>query len=351
MTGTLRVGVIGASGYTGGELLRLLADHPSVEVAYATSDRLAGKRVVVANPNLRKHPRVGDLKFVPHADAAPCDVLFVCTPHGHAMDRMPQYLELAPRVIDLSADHRLANAADYPRWYGREHPHPELLRERAYGIPELHRKEIRDARLVSGAGCIATAAILALHPLLKHGLVDPQRIVVDAKIGSSAAGAEPDPSTHHPERVGVVRAYAPTGHRHVAEMEQELAFGARPRIGFTAHAVELVRGISATCHLEGTRDLDTKEVWKAYRAEYGEEPFVRIVRESSGVYRLPEPKVVAGTNFCDVGFEVAEDRRRLVVVSAIDNLVKGAAGAAVQNMNVAFGFPEEAGLAFAGLHP
>lgn len=346
----LRVGVVGATGYAGGELLRILDGHPEAEVVLATSDRFAGKTVRSVHPNLRH----ADLAFAPHVEATRTDLdaLFVAGPHGTTAPRIHEYLKTARRVFDLSADFRLRDLADHARYYdGWRNPAPELLSERAYGIAELHRDRIRSARLVSGAGCIATAAILSLWPLARSGLIDPDHVVVDAKVGSSAAGAAHGPGTHHPERAGVVRAYAPTGHRHTAEIRQETGLP----VHLSCHAVELVRGILATCHVFLKEDLDEKAIWKVYREAYGAEPFVRIVKERTGLYRYPEPKLLAGTNLFHVGFErdptPSAAGRRLVVLGALDNLVKGTAGAAVQNLNIACGLPETTGLEFQGLHP
>jgi N-acetyl-gamma-glutamyl-phosphate/LysW-gamma-L-alpha-aminoadipyl-6-phosphate reductase len=342
----LRVGLVGASGYGGGELLRLLAAHPRASVAFATSDRFAGKPLRVAHPNLRHL----DLAFQPHraAEEQEVDALFVAGPHGTSAPRMRTYLKLARRVFDLSADFRLQDPTQYPRFYdGWQHPCPELLRERAYGVAELHRERIRSAPLVAGAGCVATASILALWPLASRGLLE-DRVVVDAKVGSSAAGAGASMASHHPERRDCLRTYAATGHRHTAEVQEQT--GLR-EVALTCTAVELVRGILATCHAWLKEDLDEKAIWGVYREAYGGEPFVRVVKEKQGVYRYPEPKLLAGTNLAHVGFERDALSRRLVVLSAIDNLGKGTAGAAVQNFNLAFGLPETLGLEATGLHP
>jgi N-acetyl-gamma-glutamyl-phosphate/LysW-gamma-L-alpha-aminoadipyl-6-phosphate reductase len=344
---TLRIGIVGASGYGGGELLRLALRHPDIEVAYVTSDRFAGKPVKLVHPNLRG----SDLTFHRHADALAknVDAVFLAGPHGTSAPLLRHYLKCADRVFDLSADFRLRDASQYPTYYGGwTHPDPELLATRAYGIAELHRDEIRSAKLVSGAGCIATTAILSLAPLARGGLLaDGAPVVVDAKVGSSAAGAEASASTHHPERRDVVRAYAPTGHRHEAEIRQETGLDA----GLSCHAIELVRGILATSHVWVLPGTTEKDVWKAFRAAYGSEQFVRIVKERAGLYRYPEPKLCAGTNEFHVGFELDERTNRLVVLGALDNLVKGTAGAALQNLNIAFGLPETRGLDLQGLHP
>lgn len=351
MTSRASVTVIGGSGYTGGELLRLLLRHPNVEIAAVTSDVLAGNPVHRAHPNLRKATQ---LQFVPRADAKEADVVIACTPHGESVKQIDRLLGLGDRLIDLSADFRLKDPASYRRWYGHDHPRPELLERSVYGIAELHRDEIRGATFVSGAGCIATASILALAPLVRAGLVDTRRLLVDAKIGSSASGLETSVASIHAERSGVVRLYAPAGHRHTGEIEQELAVdGARPTVGLTCHAVDMVRGILATGHafLKEGVTVEDKDLWRIYRQAYGNEPFVRLVRERTGAHRFPEPKFVVGTNYCDVGFEVDPHANRIIVVSAIDNLSRGSASAAVQNLNLMMGWPETAGLGDLGLHP
>jgi LysW-gamma-L-alpha-aminoadipyl-6-phosphate/LysW-L-glutamyl-5-phosphate reductase len=340
----MKVAIVGGSGYTGGELLRLLLRHPKVDVAQVTSDSMAGKPISRAHPNLR---RSTDLTFTPHGELDPCDLLFLAMPHGEAVARTPEFLGRAGKVIDLSADFRLKDPARYREYYGFEHPRPDLLAKSAYGLPEVHREEIRRATLVAGPGCIAIAAILALRPLAKAGLIDPQKVVVDAKAGSSAGGVGGGPASAHAERSGVMRLYAPAGHRHTAEIEQECGVTA----ALSCHAVEAVRGILATCHAFLREPVEAKALWRIYRDAYADEPFVRIVTEAGGLYRLPEPKILAGTNFCDVGFAVDPHAGRVVAVSALDNLMKGAAGTAVQCMNLVAGYPEAMGLDFLGLHP
>ncbi|MEM4699621.1 MAG: N-acetyl-gamma-glutamyl-phosphate reductase [Candidatus Nezhaarchaeales archaeon] len=349
----MRVGVIGASGFTGGELLRLLLSHPKVEVAVATSREYADEYVFRVHPNLRG---ITELKFSPlNLDkvAKECDAVFLATPHGVSVKYVPPLLEVGLRVIDLSADFRLKDPGQYRAWYGWEHPRPDLLKEAVYGLPELHRDEIRGARLVACPGCTATASILALAPLVKAGFVDLDHLVVDVKMGSSGAGSEPTLSSHHSVRAGVVRPYAPAGHRHCAEIEQELGrlAGRGLKVAMSAHAVDIVRGILSTGHAFLTRQVSQGELWRAYRSMYSGEPFVRIVKDKKGLYRLPDPKVVVGTNFCDVGFELDERVGRVVALSAIDNLVKGAAGQAVQCFNIMMGYDEREGLGFFGAHP
>ncbi len=339
----IRVAIVGGSGYTGGELLRLLLFHPECQVEQVTSERFAGKFVHNAHPNLRGVTR---LKFCAVSELAACDVLFLCLPHGRTMGSIDDFQALAPRLIDLSADFRMNSAQSYQRWYGSEHARPELLGTFVYGVPELHRDAIRTADHVACAGCNATASTLAVRPLTRRELVES--VVIEVKAGSSEGGNAASDASHHPERSGVVRSYRPTGHRHVGEMHQSL--GDLP-IHFSATSIEMVRGILATCHVFLTEPLDEKAVWKIYREDYAAEPFVRIVKERSGIHRYPEPKLLAGTNYCDIGFERDTASNRLVVMSAIDNLMKGAAGQAVQCLNIMHGFHETSGLAFPGLHP
>ena len=346
----MKASIIGGSGYAGGELLRLLLDHPYVEVAQVSSESNLGKHVYFVHPNLRGRTR---LKFCQARQIDKCDVLFVALPHGETQGRIDKLAALAPLIVDLSADFRLRDPAAYAQWYGHEHAAPAWLDRFVYGLPELHRHEICQASYVSGVGCNATATILGLYPLFRADMVDRSRgIVVEIKAGSSEGGRRANAGSHHPERSGVVRSFAPTGHRHTAEVVQELALGGdAPMIHFSATAIELVRGVLATAHVFTKEPISERDLWKVYRTAYKDEPFVRIVKERQGIYRYPEPKILAGSNYCDVGFALDEASGRIVVLSAIDNLVKGAAGSAVQAMNLMCGFEETAGLTFPGLHP
>ena len=339
----IRVSIVGASGYTGGDLLRILLFHPEVEIQQVTSERHAGKMVSNLHPNLRKITR---LKFVPIAELQPCDVLFLGLPHGHMMNRLAEFEALADTLIDLSADFRISDPAAYETWYGKPHACPHRLKDFVYGIPELHREAMKGAKRISGAGCNATATILALHPLYKAGIVESS--VVEVKAGSSQGGNAVSEGSHHPERSGAVRSYKPTAHRHLGEIQQSLA---ADNIHFSATSIEMVRGILATSHVFLNQDLQEKDIWKIYRAAYGDEPFIRIVKERTGIHRYPEPKLLAGSNYCDIGFERDPHSNRLVVISAIDNLMKGAAGQAVQAFNISRGFDETTALQFPGLHP
>ena len=350
---TTRIGIIGGSGYVGGELLRLLLLHPEAEVTTVTSRQSAGEFIFNVHPNLRG---LTQLKFVPQdmeALKSNCDLVFTATPHGGCVNLVPKLLEAGLKVIDMSADFRLKNPADYETYYEFKHAHPEMLKEAAYGLPELHREEIKKAKLVACPGCMATSAILGLAPIIKAGLVDTTKIVVDLKVGSSGGGSKPNLASHHPERFGGVRPYQVVGHRHTAEVEQELtALSTEPvKIGFTPHAVNMVRGILATIHTYPKQKVENKDLWKALRGMYGNEPFVRLVKYQKGPYQLPDPKIVMGTNFCDVGFEIDEHTNRLIMFSAIDNMAKGAAGQGVQCMNLVLGFEETTGLKSTGFHP
>ncbi len=346
MNKTLSVSILGGSGYVGGELLRLLLDHPRVEVSQVTSQSQAGRFVHHSHPNLRGRT---DLKFVHPEAMTPCDFLFLAQPHGFAAGKIEDLTGFAERLVDCSADFRLRDPVQYKKWYGEEHPNASWLSRFVYGLPELNREELREARFASGVGCNATVTTFALMPLARAGLLT--RVVVDVKVGSSEGGARPTDGSHHPERSGAVRSFKLTGHRHQAEIRQNL--GAEFDLNFSVTSVELVRGALATAHCFLSETLEEKDVWKLYRQTYRDERFVRLVKQKTGIFRYPEPKVLSGTNYCDVGFELdpGTDPQRVVAVAAIDNLMKGAAGSAVQTLNVMMGWDEAEGLGFPGLHP
>lgn len=354
MTERVRVSIVGGSGYGGGELLRLLLGHPQVEIAQVTSESHTGEFVHSLHPNLRPTGQrlsagFQPIRFTAISELRPCDVLFLALPHGEAQRRIEQLAGLAGRIVDLSADFRVRDLDLYRRYYDEPHAAADWLARFAYGLPEVNRDAIRAARYVSGVGCNATAAILALWPVARAGLLRPdQRVVVDVKAGSSEGGATPGAASHHPERRDAVRSFAPVGHRHEAEVIQALG---RADVYLSVTSVELVRGVLATAHAWVTPGTTEKELWRAYRTTYGQEPFVRIVHERSGIYRHPEPKLLAGTNLADVGWELDPSTGRLVALAAIDNLGKGAAGTAVQCMNLMLGWDETLGLEFTGLHP
>jgi len=350
----VRACVLAASGYIGGELLRLLLQHPEVELAAATSRKYAGEYVFRVHPNLRG---ITELKFtaLDRSKLTDFDVVFAALPHGESVKIVPELADAGLRIIDLSADFRLGDKTQYQTWYGYDHPRPDLLEKFVFSIPEINREKVRGARLVSSPGCMAITTILGLAPLLKEKSlgIDKAHIVVDTKIGSSGSGGKPSLSTHFSERYNVVRPYKPAGHRHAAEIEQVLASmsGEQVKVSMSAHAVNMVRGILSTSHVFTSIPLKPIDIWKAYRAMYSDSFFVRLVRDKQGPFRLPDPKLVIGSNFCDVGFEIEERTGRIVALSATDNLIKGAAGNAVQSMNLMFGFDEKEGIAMAPLHP
>ena len=339
-----RVGIVGGSGYTGGELLRLLLFHRNVEVSQITSRENVGHFVHSVHPNLRGVP---ELQFI-HPDALqPCDVLFLALPHGTAAANIEHYASLAPTIIDLSADFRLKDPAQYQQWYDWQHPTAEWLSRFVYGLPELNRQALRGARYASGVGCNATVTNLALWPLVQAGLLN--QAAIEIKVGSSEGGNQANNGSHHPVRSGAVRTYSPTQHRHMAEVQMML--GNSPRIHFALTAIEMVRGVHLLAHCYLNESRAEKDIWKLYRSAYKEEPFIRLVSSKSGLHRLPEPRIVAGTNYCDIGFELDDDGTHLVVIAALDNLGKGAAGSAVQCMNLMLNFDECEGLSFPGYYP
>lgn len=340
------VSIVGGSGYGGGELLRLLLAHPEVEVMQATSRSHLGEYVYQVHPNLRKQTQ---LKFSDPAQLEKADIFFLAQPHGQAQHHILEYTATAEFVIDLAADFRLRDAAFYKEWYGEDHAAPEWLSKFVYGLPELHREEIKQTKFVSGVGCNATATNLVLLPLVKAGLIELDApIIVELKLGSSESGAEGNTGSHHAERANVIRTFSPFGHRHTAEVIQELGVS---DISLTMTAVDIVRGVLATAHVKVKPGVSNKDLWKAYRAIANENPFVRIVKEQRGIYRVPEPKILSGSNYADIGFELDEKTGHLVAMCAIDNLMKGASGTAVQCMNLMLGWEETLGLEFSGLHP
>jgi N-acetyl-gamma-glutamyl-phosphate/LysW-gamma-L-alpha-aminoadipyl-6-phosphate reductase len=364
----LQCAIIGATGYTGGELLRILHFHPHAEVTQITSRSRMGEYAHVPHPNLRS-TRAGNLQFIRPDDVQKTDVVFLCLPHGEASKQIEQWAGLADVIIDLSADFRIRDGAAYARWYGEQHPAPAWVEKFVYGLPELTREQLRGAKYASGVGCNATATNLALLPLVKAGLIDFDKpIIADVKVGSSEAGAEASDASHHPERSGAVRSYAPAGHRHTAEVEQMLRMKNEEwrmeksdpnftilnspfSIHMSATSIEMIRGVLATVHVFLNKPAQDKDLWKAFRSAYKDEPFVRIVKAQTGIFRYPEPKILAGSNWADVGFALSEDGRKATLLCAIDNLMKGAAGSAVQCLNVMQGWDERSGLEFVGLHP
>ena len=342
----VRVSIVGGTGYVAGDLLRFLIGHPQCELGQVISRSRAGRFVHSAHPNLRGHTQ---LKFSPPQALEPAEVLFLGLPHGQAAKDIDRYAGLADYVLDSSADFRLSDDAMVRRFYGEDHLAPEWQEKFVYGLPEMNREAIRGARFVSGVGCNATAVNLALWPLVRAGLADPERpVIAEIKVGSSEGGGSFGESSHHPDRSGVVRSYAPVGHRHTAEVLQQTGLS---DVHLSVTAVEMVRGALATCHVFATEPVSERDLWGAYRECWGDEPFVRLVHDRRGNFRHPEPKLLAGSNHADVGFAMDEKGTRIVALCAIDNLGKGAAGSLIQCMNLMLGFDESTGLGFPGLHP
>ncbi|MEN8649794.1 N-acetyl-gamma-glutamyl-phosphate reductase [Streptomyces sp. 21So2-11] len=336
------VGIVGGAGYIGGELLRIISGHPELEISAVTSSRLAGRRVDGNHPNLRG--RV-DLAYLSPDRLPECDVLFLTSSTVGDLQQRSALVSRAKIVYDLSPDLRLADPARYREHYG-EHPAPELLGEAAVGLPELHREALRTADSVSVPGCMATASILALRPLADAGMLE-STVTVDGRVGSSGSGASAGELNLHAERSGVLRVFAPLNHRHQAEISQATGLDVR----MTATGVDAVRGVQVLCRATAARGITEAEVRGVYRASYAKEPFVRVVTQKRGNYRLPEPKILLGSNYCDVGFALDPASGQLLLIGALDNLVKGGSGNAVQSLNIRMGWDESLGLEFAGLHP
>lgn len=339
------VGIAGASGYAGGELLRLLLQHPEVDIKSVTSKQHAGEYVFKVHPNLKGLTNLSFTKESPEEVATVVDLLFMAVPHGSSASVTPRVIDQGTRVVDLSADFRLHNPDDYPTWYGWEHPAPDLLKKFAYGLPELHRDEIRNSNNVAVPGCLASSSIYSLAPLARAGYIQGS-VVVDGKIGSSGSGNKSSASTHFSEKYNSVRIYSPSGHRHIGEIEQELALAAGRPVSATmsAHSVNMVRGILTTSSAFTEGQIEDRDLWKAYRSFYKGEQFVRFMMDPSGIYRYPDPKLVVGSNFVDLGFVMDHHVDRVVAIGAIDNLIKGTAGNAVQSMNIMMGFRENEAL-------
>ncbi len=342
----IKVGIVGGTGYAGVELLRLLAAHPQAEVVAITSRSEAGRRVDEMYPNLRGHY---DLVFT-DTDVqvlAACDVVFFATPHAVAMQTVPALLAAGTRVIDLSADYRVRDPEVFARWYGEEHSSPELLQNAVYGLPEINRQRIAGAQLVACPGCYPTAIILGLLPLLRNDLVDSQHLIASAASGASGAGRQAKIDNLLTEVYGSFKAYGVAGHRHLPEIEQELAglAGHAVQLTFVPHLLPMSRGIHAT--LFATLTNAGQDIQALFEESYANEPFVDVL--PAGVF--PQTRTVSGANQCRISVQVPQQRDTVVVMSVIDNLVKGASGQGVQNMNIMFGLPEATGLAQVGLMP
>jgi len=341
----IKVGIVGGTGYTGVELLRLLALHPQVELHAITSRADAGTPVSQMFPSLRGYV---DLCFT-HPDEAhldQCDLVFFATPNGIAMQQTRALLDAGVKVIDLAADFRIKDVAEWEKWYGMSHACPELVAEAVYGLPEVNREQIRQARLVANPGCYPTAVQLGFIPLLEAGLVDISGLIADAKSGVSGAGRKAEIGTLFAESSDNFKAYGVAGHRHLPEIKQGLARVAQHEVGltFVPHLTPMIRGIHATLYGRLNRDVDLQAL---FEQRYANEPFVDVRPPGS----QPETRSVRGANHCRIAVYRPQDGDIVVVLSVIDNLVKGAAGQAVQNMNIMFGLPEASALDNAPLLP
>lgn len=339
----VKVGIINITGYAGAELARILAGHPLVQISSVTGRSAIGQKLAQVFPHLSA------LDLTVTSDVRDVDLVFSAMPHKASAETIIPLVRQGIKVIDISADFRLKNPAAYPEWYGFTHPAPELLTEAIYGLPELYRKKISTAQLVANPGCYPTGAILALAPAVKENLIHAD-IIIDSKSGVSGAGRTLSLPTHYSEAADNVRAYSLEGHRHLPEIVQELkalAPGLSPSVTFVPHVVPTTRGILTTCYapLRDGKSPNAKQVLELYKDFYKGEPFVKIVDSP------PETKQTWGSNFCLIYPFIDSRTGRLIVISCLDNLVKGAAGQAVQNMNIMYGFPETTGLDALPLYP
>jgi N-acetyl-gamma-glutamyl-phosphate reductase len=345
----LSVGICGASGYTGMELLRMLALHPHITVTAVTSEKSAGKKVGDVFPFLFSY---GGLTFEPMNREEllnKADLFFLALPHGASQEAVHYFFSKGRKVVDLSADYRLTDPKTYAAWYGLLHKYPAALKKTVYGLPELYRKKIRKASLIANPGCYPTSAVLGIMPAVRNGMIDLSTVIVDSKSGTSGAGRKADLGVSFCEVNEGFKAYGLATHRHTPEIEQEISnlAGKKVVVNFTPHLLPVDRGILTTIYAKLSRKTDTKTVLSLYNKTYAKEPFVRVLQE--GV--LPNIKNVRGTNTCEIGVKVNDRTNTLIIVSAIDNLVKGASGQAIQNMNLMMGYEETAGLGQLALYP
>lgn len=344
----IKIGIVGGTGYTGVELLRILAVHPEVEVKCITSRSEAGMPVADMYPNLRGH---FDLAFSEPdpAELAQCDLVFFATPHGVAARMVPELMDAGTRVVDLSADFRLKDLDVWAKWYGMPHESPEWAAKAVYGLPEVAREDIHKAQLVANPGCYPTAVQLGFLPLLEHRLVDASRLIADAKSGASGAGRQASIGMLHGEIGESFKAYGASGHRHLPEIRQGLSLAAGAGVGvtFVPHLLPMIRGIEATLYAELVNEADFDRLQALYEERYKDEPFVDVMPFGSH----PETRSVRGANHCRMALHRQEQSNVVIITSVIDNLVKGAAGQAVQNMNIMFGLNENLGLNAPALLP
>ncbi|MBO8154700.1 MAG: N-acetyl-gamma-glutamyl-phosphate reductase [Thermovirga sp.] len=340
--------ILGAAGMTGGELLRILAKHNYISVIAAISKSKKNTPVGATHPHLRSY--FAGMTFVSYEEAHidEANIAFVALPHGSSANEVAKLLEKGLKVVDLSADFRLKDPENYKEWYNIEHPRPELLQQSVYGLPELHRDDIASTNLISGVGCNATASILALLPLARAGLIES--VHLDIRAGSSEAGAMPSGGSHHPFRSRATRIVEPFCHRHLAEVSQELGLPLE-KLSMRLSTIEAVRGVQACADVTLNTKISERELWKIYRSTYVGEPFVELCPARPSYLRFPDPKLVCGSNKALVGFALNEEGNRCLAVSAIDNLMKGAAGSAVQSANIMLGISEIEGLDMQPVYP
>ncbi len=338
----IKVAVAGATGYTGSELLRILLNHPGVEIVRITSEQSAGARLDAVFPQFRQLLQLTYESLEPAAVARGVDVVFLALPHTHSMKVAAPIVASGARVIDLSADFRLKQPEHYRTWYQIDHAASALLATAVYGLPELHRQAVTGAQLLANPGCYPTAAILGLAPLVQDRRIEMKGVVIDAKSGVTGAGKTPRAHLHFPEANESLMAYRVAAHQHTPEIEQELALlaGTELRVNFTPHLIPMNRGVFCTAYATLREPATTAALIDLYAAFYKAKPFIRVLPADT----YPSTRHVRGTNYCDIGLKVDERTGTVIVLSAIDNLVKGAAGQAVQNMNLMMGLEEETGL-------
>lgn len=345
----IKAAIIGATGYVGQELFRILYNHPNVEVTKITSVSYIGKNYADIYQNFNKITDLTCTEDDTEKIAEECDVMFIALPHGIASKKITKNILEKCKVIDIGADFRIKDKTTYEKWYGVEHFGEDVLKEAVYGLCEVYANEIKKARLIANPGCYTTCSILSLYPLVKEGLINTDTIVIDAKSGVTGAGRKPDLGTSYCECNESIKAYKVASHRHTPEIEQELSLAAGKNINliFTPHLTPMNRGILATCYAKLNGEADYETLKAAYNKYYGDKYFVRLLKE--GLF--PETNRVKGSEFIDIGFTIDKRTNSVIVIGAIDNLVKGAAGQAVQNMNLMFGFEEWTAINNAGFFP
>lgn len=345
----LKVAICGGSGYTGAELLRILSGHQDVEITAVTSEKSAGRKVTDLFPHLHKYAHLIYEPLNKEKLLQKADLFFMALPHGASQEAVDFFFKNGKKVIDLSADYRISDDAVYEEWYKTPHNYKDTLNKAVYGLPELHREEIKKADLIANPGCYPTSAILGLCPAIKEGIIDVDTIIIDSKSGTSGAGRKADVSFSYCEVNEGFKAYGIGVHRHTPEIEQELTgiAGKKITVNFTPHLVPMDRGIISTMYGKMVKNIDTADILAIYKKFYDAEPFVNVLDEGM----FPNAKNVRGSNYCEIGLKVNKRTNTLIIVSAIDNLVKGASGQAVQNMNIVMGFKETTALASLALFP